>query len=83
MSHPQSDPGHNNVQQKWRIMALRSVVVSLLFVSREILKHEELEGKIKMACLGSLLQRDHLERLENQYLTHKEVKNRRLSASLE
>ncbi|XP_034555681.1 tumor necrosis factor alpha-induced protein 2-like [Notolabrus celidotus] len=38
----------------------------------EILKHEELEGKIKTACLGSLLQPDHLDRLEDQSLTHKE-----------
>ncbi|XP_060908790.1 tumor necrosis factor alpha-induced protein 2a isoform X2 [Labrus mixtus] len=38
----------------------------------EILKHEDLEGRIKTACLGSLLQLDHLERLEDQYLTHKE-----------
>ncbi|KAM6992352.1 tumor necrosis factor alpha-induced protein 2a [Tautogolabrus adspersus] len=40
----------------------------------EILKHEDLEGRIKTACLGSLLQQDHLERLEEQYLTHKEDK---------
>uniref|UniRef100_UPI0037E9C833 tumor necrosis factor alpha-induced protein 2a isoform X2 n=1 Tax=Semicossyphus pulcher TaxID=241346 RepID=UPI0037E9C833 len=40
----------------------------------EILKHEDLEGKIKTACLGSLLQPNHLDRLEDQYLTHKEDK---------
>ncbi|XP_074541333.1 tumor necrosis factor alpha-induced protein 2a isoform X2 [Halichoeres trimaculatus] len=40
----------------------------------EILKHEELDGKIKTACLGSLLHLDYLERLENQYLTDKEEK---------
>lgn len=39
----------------------------------EILKHEELEGKIKTACLGSLLLQDDLTRLEEQYLTHTEV----------
>lgn len=27
-----------------------------------------------MACLGSLLPQEHLERLENQYLDHKEVR---------
>ncbi|XP_045917031.1 tumor necrosis factor alpha-induced protein 2a isoform X2 [Micropterus dolomieu] len=41
---------------------------------REILKHEELEGKIKTACLGSLLLPEDLNRLEDQYLTHKEDK---------
>ncbi|KAM7368457.1 hypothetical protein PAMP_014671 [Pampus punctatissimus] len=40
----------------------------------EILKHEELDGKIKMACLGSLLLQDDLNRLEEQYLTHTEDK---------
>lgn len=47
-----------------------------LFVpsSSEILKHEDLEGKIKTACLGSLLLQDHLNLLEDQYLAHKEVK---------
>ncbi|CAJ1077832.1 tumor necrosis factor alpha-induced protein 2-like [Xyrichtys novacula] len=40
----------------------------------DILKHEDLEGKIKTACLGSLLQPDHLDRLEDQYLTQKEEK---------
>nr|XP_019966442.1 PREDICTED: tumor necrosis factor alpha-induced protein 2-like isoform X2 [Paralichthys olivaceus] len=37
-----------------------------------VLKHEDLDGKIKTACLGSLLQHNHLERLEEQYLSHKE-----------
>lgn len=36
--------------------------------------HEDLDGKIKTACLGSLLPQEHLERLENQYLDHKEVR---------
>ncbi|XP_041814844.1 tumor necrosis factor alpha-induced protein 2a isoform X2 [Chelmon rostratus] len=40
----------------------------------EILNHEDLGGKIKTACLGSLLLQDHLNRLEDQYLTHKEDK---------
>lgn len=40
----------------------------------DILKHEELEGKIKTACLGSLLLQDDLTRLEEQYLTHTEDK---------
>lgn len=44
------------------------------FLLSEILKHEELEGKIKTACLGSLLLPEDLNRLEDQYLTHKEVK---------
>uniref|UniRef100_A0A3B4ZEK1 Tumor necrosis factor alpha-induced protein 2-like n=1 Tax=Seriola lalandi dorsalis TaxID=1841481 RepID=A0A3B4ZEK1_SERLL len=38
----------------------------------DILEHEDLDGKIKTACLGSLLLQNHLNRLENQYLTHKE-----------
>lgn len=42
--------------------------------SSEILKHQDLDGKIKTACLGSLLLQEHLDRLENQYLAHKEVK---------
>ena len=41
--------------------------------SSEILKHEDLEGKIKSACLGSLLPQDQLDHLEDQYLAHKEV----------
>ncbi|XP_042339346.1 tumor necrosis factor alpha-induced protein 2-like, partial [Plectropomus leopardus] len=40
----------------------------------EILKHDELEGKIKTACLGSLLLQDHLTRLEDRYLSHREDK---------
>ncbi|XP_068610229.1 tumor necrosis factor alpha-induced protein 2-like [Brachionichthys hirsutus] len=39
---------------------------------REILNHQDLEGKIKTACLGSLLLPDLQNRLETQYLTHKE-----------
>lgn len=42
--------------------------------SSEILKHQDLDGKIKTACLGSLLLQEHLDRLENQYLAHQEVK---------
>lgn len=51
-----------------------------VFVSscRNILKHEDLEGKINTACLGSLLLEDRLDQLEDQYLTHKEVKTSRL-----
>ncbi|KAI3364697.1 hypothetical protein L3Q82_011477, partial [Scortum barcoo] len=44
------------------------------YYPHEILKHEDLDGKIKTACLGSLLLPDHLDRLEDQYLTHKEDK---------
>ncbi|XP_070782378.1 tumor necrosis factor alpha-induced protein 2a [Enoplosus armatus] len=44
------------------------------YYPHEILKHEDLEGKIKTACLGSLLLREDLNRLEDQYLTHKEDK---------
>ncbi|KAM3602653.1 uncharacterized protein V6R79_008243 [Siganus canaliculatus] len=39
---------------------------------QEILKHGDLDGKIKTACLGSLLQLDHLNKLEDQYLIHKQ-----------
>lgn len=39
----------------------------------EILKHEDLDGKINTACLGSLLQQDQLDELEDQYLVHKQV----------
>lgn len=45
----------------------------VLSSSSEVLKHEDLEGKIKTACLGSLLLQDQLDRLEDQYLTHQEV----------
>lgn len=40
----------------------------------DILKHEELDGKIKAACLGSLLLPDKLNQLEEQYLSDKQVK---------
>ncbi|KAM7396056.1 hypothetical protein PAMA_007367 [Pampus argenteus] len=40
----------------------------------EILKHVELDGKIKTTCLGSLLLQDDLNWLEEQYLTHTEDK---------
>ena len=46
----------------------------LCFHLRTVLKHQDLDGKIKTACLGSLLRHDHLEPLEDQYLSHKEVK---------
>ncbi|XP_034005286.1 exocyst complex component 3-like [Trematomus bernacchii] len=39
---------------------------------REILNHEELKGKIQPACLGPLLLQEHLDRLEDQYLSHKQ-----------
>lgn len=39
----------------------------------EILKHEDLDGRIDTACLGSLLQQDELNQLEDQYLVHKQV----------
>ncbi|XP_037607368.1 tumor necrosis factor alpha-induced protein 2-like isoform X3 [Sebastes umbrosus] len=42
------------------------------YYPHEILNHEELKGKVKTACLGSLLLQDHLNRLEDQFLTHKE-----------
>lgn len=45
----------------------------LFFLLRTILKHEDLDGKIKTACLGSLLLQDDLNRLEEQYLSHREV----------
>lgn len=49
----------------------------------EILNHEDLQEKIKTACLGSLLLQDPLTRLEDQYLTDKEDKVKRwLSAAL-
>ncbi|KAM4529367.1 tumor necrosis factor alpha-induced protein 2-like isoform 2-T2 [Fundulus diaphanus] len=44
------------------------------YYPEEILKHEELDGQIKTACLGSLLQQDNLRRLEEQYLSHREDK---------
>lgn len=40
---------------------------------REILQHEELRDKLKTACLGALLQRDEVRRLEERYLSGKEV----------
>ncbi|XP_075993343.1 tumor necrosis factor alpha-induced protein 2-like isoform X2 [Genypterus blacodes] len=42
------------------------------YYPNEILKHEELEGKIKAACLGSLLPTEQVNLLEEQYVTHKE-----------
>ena len=47
-----------------------------MFLLSDILNHEELQGNIKTACLGSLLLQDHSDRLEDQYLSHKEVKTR-------
>ncbi|XP_028996467.1 tumor necrosis factor alpha-induced protein 2a isoform X3 [Betta splendens] len=40
----------------------------------EILKHKELDGKVKAACLGSLLLPETLNQLEEQYLTGKQDK---------
>ncbi|XP_041831417.1 tumor necrosis factor alpha-induced protein 2a isoform X3 [Melanotaenia boesemani] len=42
------------------------------YYPNEILKHKELDGQIKTAYLGSLLLPDQLDRLEDQYLSHKE-----------
>ncbi|XP_029352729.1 tumor necrosis factor alpha-induced protein 2-like [Echeneis naucrates] len=47
------------------------------YYPHEILQHEDLVGKIKTACLGSLLLQDHLKGLEEQYLAHKEVQVKR------
>nr|XP_046229949.1 tumor necrosis factor alpha-induced protein 2-like isoform X2 [Scatophagus argus] len=44
------------------------------YYPHDILEHEDLQGKIKTACLGSLLLQDHLNPLEDQYLAHKEDK---------
>ncbi|XP_070843061.1 tumor necrosis factor alpha-induced protein 2-like [Chaetodon trifascialis] len=44
------------------------------YYPNEVLNHEDLVGKIKTACLGSLLLQDHLNQLEDQFLTHKEDK---------
>lgn len=49
----------------------------LLFHCSEILEHTELDGQIKVPCLGSLLPQNELKLLEEQYLTHKEVKSSR------
>lgn len=55
----------------------------MVFVSSfsDILNHEDLDGKIKTACLGSLLLQDHLNRLEDQYLAHKEVNTSKLKGA--
>lgn len=42
---------------------------------RDILKHEELNGHIKMDCLGSLLLQDDLDQLEEQFLADREVQD--------
>uniref|UniRef100_A0A1A7YFR2 Tumor necrosis factor, alpha-induced protein 2a n=1 Tax=Iconisemion striatum TaxID=60296 RepID=A0A1A7YFR2_9TELE len=44
------------------------------YYPQEILKHKELDGQIKTACLGSLLLKDTLTQLEEQYLTHRQEK---------
>ncbi|XP_039873216.1 tumor necrosis factor alpha-induced protein 2-like isoform X2 [Simochromis diagramma] len=44
------------------------------YYPHEILEHTELDGQIKVPCLGSLLPQDELKLLEEQYLTHKEEK---------
>ncbi|XP_068454898.1 tumor necrosis factor alpha-induced protein 2-like [Clinocottus analis] len=41
---------------------------------QDVLNHEDLQGRIKTACLGSLLPQNQLDCLEDQYLTHKEDK---------
>ncbi|KAM3861145.1 tumor necrosis factor alpha-induced protein 2a [Diretmus argenteus] len=41
------------------------------YYPNDVLKHKELEGKIKTACLGALLLQEDLNRLEEQYLSHK------------
>ncbi|KAM9354205.1 tumor necrosis factor alpha-induced protein 2a isoform 2-T2 [Pholidichthys leucotaenia] len=43
---------------------------------REVLGHQELDGQIKTACLGYLLLPEDLNRLEEQYLTHKETEEK-------
>ncbi|XP_026050386.1 tumor necrosis factor alpha-induced protein 2-like isoform X1 [Astatotilapia calliptera] len=44
------------------------------YYPHEILEHTELDGQIKVPCLGSLLPQNELKLLEEQYLTHKEEK---------
>ncbi|XP_077366433.1 tumor necrosis factor alpha-induced protein 2-like isoform X3 [Festucalex cinctus] len=44
-----------------------------MFYPQEILQHEELRGKLKTECLGSLLQRDQVRQLEEQYGNNKEA----------
>uniref|UniRef100_A0A7N9AXE8 Tumor necrosis factor, alpha-induced protein 2a n=1 Tax=Mastacembelus armatus TaxID=205130 RepID=A0A7N9AXE8_9TELE len=44
------------------------------YYPHDVLKHKELDGRIKTTCLGSLLLPHHLNQLEEQYLTHKENK---------
>ncbi|XP_028252650.1 tumor necrosis factor alpha-induced protein 2a isoform X2 [Parambassis ranga] len=44
------------------------------YYPQDLLKHEELDGHIKMDGLGSLLLQDDLNQLEEQFLAHKEDK---------
>uniref|UniRef100_A0A1A8UA25 Tumor necrosis factor, alpha-induced protein 2a n=1 Tax=Nothobranchius furzeri TaxID=105023 RepID=A0A1A8UA25_NOTFU len=44
------------------------------YYPQDILEHKELDGQIKTACLGSLLLKDTLTQMEEQYLTHKQEK---------
>ncbi|KAG7508795.1 tumor necrosis factor alpha-induced protein 2-like isoform X3 [Solea senegalensis] len=39
-----------------------------------LLKHTELHGKMNSSCVSSLLLQDHLQQLEDQYLSYKEDK---------
>lgn len=72
-----NQPGATNVQNI-SVENLRCVFESCsCFPLSKILKHEDLDGQIKTVCLGSLLLQDDLKRMEEQYLTHKEVKTSR------
>ncbi|XP_019740491.1 tumor necrosis factor alpha-induced protein 2-like [Hippocampus comes] len=42
------------------------------FYPQEILQHEELRDKLKTACLGALLRRDEVRRLEERYASSQE-----------
>ncbi|XP_061563478.1 tumor necrosis factor alpha-induced protein 2a [Cololabis saira] len=50
----------------------------LLWVNQEyqeqVLKHGDLDGQVDVDRLGPLLQQDHLDRLEEQFMTHKQDK---------
>lgn len=49
-------------------------VMFVVIPPREILKHKELDGQINTDLLGPLLQQDHRDRLEEQFLTNRQVK---------
>ncbi|XP_063736997.1 tumor necrosis factor alpha-induced protein 2-like [Eleginops maclovinus] len=72
---------HQSLSARLTALAARSLQTEdcsyLLFwvnhcYPQEILNHEELKGKILPACLGPLLLQEHQDRLEDQYLTHKQ-----------